>query len=47
MTFSVMDANTGAIVASASNPTFNLNKLDITSYIDPMVSYQYEPGSTM
>ena len=48
MTFSVMDANTGAIVASASLPTFNPNELNtIESYLNPLVSYQYEPGSTM
>ena len=47
ITFTLADAKTGAILGSASNPTFNLNKLDITSYLDPMVSYQYEPGSTM
>lgn len=48
MTFSVMDAKTGAIVASASNPTFNPNDLDtLKSYLNPLVSYQYEPGSTM
>ena len=47
ITFTVCDAKTGAIIASASNPTFNLNKLNISSYIDPLVSYQYEPGSTM
>ena len=48
MTFSVMDANTGAIVASASNPTFNPNELDtIQSYLNPLVAFQYEPGSTM
>lgn len=48
MTFSVMDANTGAIVASASNPSFNPNELDtIKSYLNPLVAYQYEPGSTM
>ena len=48
VTFSVMDANTGAIVASASNPTFNPNELNsIESYLNPLVSYQYEPGSTM
>ena len=48
VTFSVMDANTGAIVASASSPTFNPNELDtISSYLNPLISYQYEPGSTM
>ena len=47
LTFTIADAKTGAILGSASNPTFNLNKQDMTSYLDPMVSYQYEPGSTM
>ncbi len=47
LTFSVMDAKTGAIVASASNPTFNLNERVITSYLNPLTSYAYEPGSTM
>ena len=47
-TFSVMEAKTGAIVASASNPSFNLNTLNnIQSYLNPLVSYSYEPGSTM
>ena len=46
-TISVIDAKTGAIVGSASNPSFNLNDLDMTSYLNPLVSYQYEPGSTM
>ena len=47
LTFTIADAKTGAILGSASNPTFNLNKQDMKSYLDPMVSYQYEPGSTM
>lgn len=48
LTFSVMDAKTGAIVASASNPNFNLNTLDnIESYLNPLTAYTYEPGSTM
>ena len=46
--FTVMDANTGAIVASATNPNFNPNDTNtITSYMNPLVSYQYEPGSVM
>ena len=47
LTFTIADAKTGAILGSASNPTFNLNKQDMKSYLNPMVSYQYEPGSTM
>ena len=47
LTFSVMDADTGAIVATGSNPTFNLNELNIESYLNPLTSYSYEPGSTM
>lgn len=47
MTFSVMDAKTGAIVATSSNPTFNPNKLVISNYLNPLTSYVYEPGSTM
>ena len=46
--FAVMDANTGAIVASATYPGFNPNDTNtITSYMNPLVSYQYEPGSVM
>ena len=47
LTFTVMNAKTGAIVASASNPTFNLNERVITNYLNPLTSYVYEPGSTM
>ncbi len=44
----VMDAKTGAIVASATNPSFNPNNLNtLESYLNPLVSYVYEPGSTM
>lgn len=46
--FSVMDAKSGAIVGSATVPNFDLNTLNgITSYLNPLTSYQYEPGSTM
>lgn len=48
MIFSVMDAKTGAIVASSTYPNFDPNDLNtISSYMNPLVSYEYEPGSTM
>ena len=47
LTISIMDAKTGAILASGSTPSFNLNELEIESYLNPLTSYQYEPGSTM
>lgn len=48
--FVVMDANTGAIVASATSPNFdpnNTNTLVDAGYLNPLVSKQYEPGSVM
>ena len=48
LTMTVVDAKSGAIVATASKPTFNLNTLEgIENYMSPLVSYAYEPGSTM
>jgi len=47
VTVTVADAKTGAIVGSASSPTFDANKLNITNYNNPLVQYTYEPGSTM
>ncbi len=48
MVFSVMDAKTGAIVASSTYPNFNPNDLSTLSiYTNPLVSYEYEPGSVM
>ncbi len=48
MIFTVMDAHTGAIVASATSPSFNPNDTNtLNSYMNPLVSYQYEPGSVM
>lgn len=46
-TITIADANTGAIVGSASSPSFNPNTLNITNYNNPLTSYAYEPGSTM
>lgn len=45
---SVMDAKTGAILASATTPSYNPNNLSSDmSYQNPLVSYTYEPGSVM
>ena len=46
-TITIADAKSGAIVASASSPSFNPNTLNITNYNNPLTSYVYEPGSTM
>lgn len=43
----VTDARTNEILAISERPTFNPNKLNITSYLNPSVGYVYEPGSTM
>ncbi len=49
LTFSVMDAKSGAIVATGSSPNFNLNTLEgiEKSWLNPLTTYTYEPGSTM
>ncbi len=46
-TVTVADAKTGAILGSASAPSYDPNKLNIVNYNNPLVSYSYEPGSTM
>ena len=44
----VMNAKTGEILASATSPSYNPNDLStIESYENPLVTYAYEPGSTM
>ena len=45
--FVVAEAKTGKIIASATKPSFDPNIKNIESYLDPLVSYSYEPGSTM
>ena len=43
-----MDAKTGEILGSATSPNFNPNSLKSDmSYQNPLVSYEYEPGSVM
>ncbi len=47
-TITVMNAKTGAILGNANNPNFDLNtREDLESYLNPLVSFQYEPGSVM
>ena len=43
----IADARTGAILAYSTSPSFNPNKRDMVSYVDPLTGYIYEPGSTM
>ncbi|MDD4036214.1 MAG: penicillin-binding protein [Bacilli bacterium] len=43
----VAEAKTGKILAATSYPSFNPNIRDLTNYLDPVVSYAFEPGSTM
>lgn len=43
----VMDAKSGKILGSATTPSFDPNILNITNYENPLVTYVYEPGSTM
>lgn len=47
MTIMLADAKTGAILSSATYPSFDPNKRDITNYLDYNISYAFEPGSTM
>ncbi len=47
MVVNVMEAKTGKILATSSSPSFDPNVKDITNYENPLVSYVYEPGSTM
>lgn len=47
LTISVMDAKTGDILASGTTPSFDPNIKNIKNYQNPLVSYTYEPGSTM
>lgn len=47
MTMVIADAKTGEILASTSTPSFDPNVRDLTNYLDPLVSFAYEPGSTM
>lgn len=41
------DAKTGAILGYSSTPSFDPNLRNMTSYVDPITTLTYEPGSTM
>lgn len=43
----LLDAKTGAVLATSTAPSFDPNIRNITNYLDYMVSSPYEPGSTM
>lgn len=48
-TILIMDPNTGAILASASSPSYDpnaFNRADPQAYLNPAVGATYEPGST-
>ena len=46
-TVTVANAKTGAILGSASIPSFDPNILNIEMWEAPLSSFQYDPGSTM
>jgi len=43
----VMDAETGDILATSSTPSFDPNIRNITNYENPLVTMTFEPGSVM
>jgi penicillin-binding protein 2B len=43
----VADPKSGKILAMGQRPSFDPNTRDITSYYNDVISYPYEPGSTM
>ena len=45
--FAVMDAKTGDILGFSSTPSFDPNIKNIKNYENPLVTFTYEPGSTM
>lgn len=47
MMITVMDATNGDILATSTTPSFDPNIRDIKNYENSLVTYAYEPGSTM
>ena len=46
-TVTILDAKTGAVLATASDPGFDPNIRNISNYMDIFCQTPYEPGSTM
>lgn len=46
-TIAVMNAKTGDLLAASTIPSFDPNTKEITNYQSPLVTYTFEPGSTM
>lgn len=46
-TITLMDAKTGAILGTASSPSYDPNVRNISNYLDFFAQTPYEPGSTM
>lgn len=44
---SIVDAKTGAVLGTATSPSFDPNKRNISNYLDMFMASPYEPGSTM
>ncbi len=42
----ILDANTGAVLGSGANPSFDPNLRNMTNYLDQSISVPFEPGST-
>ena len=47
MMITAMEAKTGKVLGSASTPSYDPNIRNIQNYENPLVTYLYEPGSTM
>lgn len=46
-TIAVMNAKSGDILAASTIPSFDPNERNITNYQSPLVTYSFEPGSSM
>lgn len=42
-----VDPKTGKVLAMGQRPSFDPNTRDVTNYYNDLISYSFEPGSTM